>query len=263
MPTDTDKGSFVGCNVLFAALPGITFVWAGLSGENGLSKYFSGILHGEQSGSAMFSTVLFVVTGILMIATAVLGCYGASTDNRCMLISYAMLMGLTLIVQLAAVTVLIKYDVSGVVRGGMITSMDNYYNSEAPTHNESVQFWNYLQSNLKCCGVHNYTEWKTASQAPTVGFIPGSCCEGNHDDFKNCSQAITNDNIKDVEIVSKIIYMNGCLDEYFRYYSMDLLAFCAILLATVQAFGLVYACYMAVNMRSGYLNLEYLSDIFI
>ncbi|CAL8143339.1 unnamed protein product [Orchesella dallaii] len=265
MPSETDKGSFVGCNVLFGALPGIAFVWGGLSGESGLSKYFATILHGDESSSIMFSTVLFIVTGILMVSTSVLGCYGASTENRYMLSSYSVLMGLTLIVQLAAVTVLIKYDISGVVRNAMSSSFNNYYSLDSGTRNESVQFWDYLQSNLKCCGVNNYTDWRSASQAPAFGFIPESCCKPSvdHDDARNCTRFITRDKVKDAALVGEFIYVNGCLDEYFKYYSIDLLAFCAILLGAVQIFGLVYACYLANSLRPGYINLERLSIIFI
>ncbi|ODM87296.1 hypothetical protein Ocin01_19386 [Orchesella cincta] len=65
--------------------------------------------------------------------------------------------------------------------------------------------------------VHNYTDGSTAtSQTSTVGVIPGSDCNGNHDASEHCLQSPTSNNLEGGFFTAKLIYMNGCFAGIFQ-----------------------------------------------
>ncbi|CAL8143337.1 unnamed protein product [Orchesella dallaii] len=259
MVTESEKKTFIGCNTLFGLVAGLVFIGGALNGLHGISKYFATILNGEESTMVMVRMSLFFFTGIFMISTAILGCYGAHTGNRYLLSLYAFVMGLTLILQLAAVTLLVNYDEWDIARNAMNRSLNNYYNLDSTSYNESVQFWDYLQPNMECCGIDNYTDWRNASQAPAVSFIPESCCKpslDHDDDVTNCTRFITNGNLEDAALVEKFIYVDGCIGEYFHDYAIDLVALYAIFMAFFQVFGIVHACCLVIGLRADYRRLE-------
>ncbi|CAL8143334.1 unnamed protein product [Orchesella dallaii] len=258
MVTESEKKTFILCNTLFGLVSGLGFIGGALNGLHGIYKYFATILNGEESTMVMVPTYLFLFTGIFMISTVILGCYGAHKGNW-YLLSLVFAMGLTLMPQLAAVTLLTNYDYRDFVHNAMNRSLNNYYNLNSTSYNESVKFWDYLQPNMECCGIDNYINWRNASQAPAVSFIPESCCKpslDHDDDVTNCTRFITNGNLEDAALVEKFIYVDGCTGEYFGYYAIDLLAFYAIFMACFQVVGIVYACCLVIGLRADYRRLE-------
>ncbi|CAL8143338.1 unnamed protein product [Orchesella dallaii] len=259
METEPNKKCFGGCNVFIGLVAGLAFIGAALNAEHGISKYFAAILHREESTIVVTDNYIFLFAGIFMISTGILGFYGAHMGNRYLLSLYAFVMVLTLIVQLAAVIVFTKYDYRDIVRQATNRSLNNYYDLDSASYNESHQFWDYLQPNLECCGIDNYTDWMNASQAPAISFIPESCCKpslDHDDDVTNCTRFITNGNVEDAALVEKFIYVNGCIDEYFGYYAVDLLGFYAIFLLFFQIFAIGYACVLIIGTRAGYRRLD-------
>ncbi|ODM88722.1 Tetraspanin-1 [Orchesella cincta] len=132
----------------------------------------------------------------------------------------------------------------GMAENIMLNSMGNYYNDGSPSQNVSVQFWDYLQENLKCCGIHGYTDWVAASQAPEIGFIPTSCCMDNAQSSDNvsCTEAITKDKISAVAFITNTIYMDGCLFQYNSSYGIGFLELTAIIAIFCHVCGLITAC---------------------
>ncbi|CAL8100940.1 unnamed protein product [Orchesella dallaii] len=163
---------------------------------------------------------------------------------------YSVLVGLILVIQLGAAIAAYAFqdDVENVLRSGMEKTLDKYYVMDAVGHNDSVSSWNFMQHNLECCGVNNYTDWNLAKEAPVVGFVPESCCIGGA--VGNCTNSITNGT--DFDVASKEIYTQGCLHTYVQSFSIDRLGTVGIVLAVVQVMGVICACMMARSIRFSY-----------
>jgi len=235
-------------NLVFVIL-GVVLVYIGFSVKHGFKQYFSTMLDGEDGGHSIPPTIMIVV-GFIMFVIAFLGCCGAVTENHCMMMLYSVLVGLILVIQLGAAVAAYAFqdDVEGVLRNGMEKSLNKYYQMDAAGHNDSVKSWDFMQYNLECCGVNNYTDWATAEKAPVVGFIPETCCIGGA--VGNCTQSITAQT--DIDVVSKEIYTQGCLHTYVQSFSIDRLGTVGIVLAVVQVMGIICACMMARSIRFSY-----------
>ncbi|ODM96935.1 CD63 antigen [Orchesella cincta] len=237
-------------NLAFVIL-GVALVWIGFSVKHGFKQYFSTMLDGEDGGHSIPPTI-FIVVGFIMFVIAFLGCCGAFTENHCMMMLYSVLVGLILVIQLGAAVAAYAFqdDVEGVLRNGMEKSFDKYYNIDAAGHNDSVKSWDFLQYNLKCCGVDSHIDWANATDAPVIGFIPKTCCIGGG--VENCTNSITKENMNDAALVSKEIYTEGCLHAYVQSFSINRLGTVGIVLAVVQVLGIICACMMARSIRFSY-----------
>ena len=80
-----------------------------------------------------------------------------------MLYTYATLMALILMVEIGlAVTIYIfKGDARDFVSKAMVQGMENYESGAESEHAGVAETWNIIQVDFKCCGVENYTDWKT------------------------------------------------------------------------------------------------------
>ncbi|ODM86689.1 CD63 antigen, partial [Orchesella cincta] len=110
----------------------------------------------------------------------------------------------------------------------------------------------------KCCGLAGHSDWADASGAPTVGFIPDSCCLNRFQRAGTCARKITRGNMDDHYFVSKFIYTEGCLNEFDYYYSVDGLGHFAIAMAVFQLFGILLAAgfLWKGSEENGYQNLD-------
>jgi len=239
-------------NLAFVFL-GITLIWVGFSVKNGFTKYF-GFIIGEEDGGHSIPPTIFIAVGFIMFIIAFLGCCGAVTENHCMMMLYSVLVGIILVIQLGGAIAAYAFqdDVERALSTSLEKSMNEYWNNESPSkiHNDTVTSWNFLQHNLKCCGVHNYTDWANATQAPETEFIPISCCKDG--DFDHCTQTITRANLHEEAEAAKIIYTQGCLPKGIVQVSINNLGTLGIVFAAIEVLGIICACMMARSIRFSY-----------
>ncbi|XP_060571266.1 tetraspanin-3-like [Ruditapes philippinarum] len=174
---------------------------------------------------------IVIIVGVFLFILGCVGCVGACKENKCIL---AVFFSLLLIVLTAEVTAgvcgyVFRKELHKAVNDGLENAV-NKYGNDSSTEKDQID---YLQSELKCCGIMNASDWKTAQQWK-MNMVPSSCC--NVSNITSCDRTIKLDN--------KDIYKDGCLDKLERKFERNLvyIAGVAITFAVIQLLGMICSC---------------------
>ncbi|XP_048777618.2 tetraspanin-9-like [Ostrea edulis] len=137
-------------------------------------------------------SIVFIAIGVFIFLVAGLGLFGACCQNRCMLVTYAILVLILLIIKIVAIALwfTMKGEVEDKVREEMLKSLNGHYTSNMlDSDNEISNSWNYMFLTLDCCAVNPVTgvanDFKQTPWCTTAGTcqqsnadLPGTCCTG-------------------------------------------------------------------------------------
>lgn len=189
--------------------------------------------------SASGAPIVLIAVGVIVFLVAFFGCCGAWKENYCMVTVFAVLMGLIIIVEIAAaITVYIfRGKVTTVVQDSLADMISNYNNS-SPEFKKSVD---KLQQDLKCCGVNSTADWRGFS--PEGNTVPDSCCVKV---TVGCGKGTMSDKSK--------VFGTGCREalEAALKANVKWVIAAALVIAFLQIVGLVFACLLMKGIRSGY-----------
>lgn len=226
------KYLLIAFNLLFAITGLIIFI-VGIKAEIRLSPYIDWT-DGHFYTSA---PVLQIIVGVVIFIVAFLGCCGAFNENHCMIITFAVLLLVTFIAELAI-------GIAGYANHtNLEQSIVRHLNEslkDYPTQPDVKRSWDIMQTDLTCCGVYGPKDWANNTLA-----IPDSCCS---------AQVVTNGAAAACTIDSDTLHKNGCLPKI-----LDLLKDNAYLIggvglgiAFVPLLGVIFACCLARSIRSQY-----------
>lgn len=110
---------------------------------------------------------ILLISGIIITCVSFLGFLGALKENRCLLLTFFLLLFLVMLMELSAACLLLMYE------GEIPKWVEHDLNEglkEAKERNSTstMSDWDLLQRELDCCGVQNRTDWGDK--------VPGSCC---------------------------------------------------------------------------------------
>jgi len=128
-------------------------------------------------GSTYLNTsIILIIIGALMLVVTFFGCCGACTENPCMMYTYGTMLTLILLSLIGvAITVYVfRGDAREVITKTMADSLKNYNEEE---HKGVTETWNIMQSDFKCCGVNNFTDWEGTPAFTNTGDVPDTCCK--------------------------------------------------------------------------------------
>ncbi|KAM8748372.1 tetraspanin-4-like isoform 2-T3 [Acanthopagrus schlegelii] len=111
-----------------------------------------------------------VVTGTIVTCVCYLGVLGCLKENRCMLISFFILLFILMLVELAIASVFLVYsrEIDTYFEKDLMQSLEIYRQSR-PEGNKTIKDdFDAVQHLFRCCGVHGEADWK--------GNVPISCC---------------------------------------------------------------------------------------
>jgi CD63 antigen len=213
------------------------------------------------TGSFAAPPKLFIAIGVIMFLIAFLGCCGAWMENHSMVMAYSVLVGLILVFQLGVgiAAFLLQDNLENLVQKELNATLINYHNQSGTVRDldDIRTSWNILQSELKCCGVNGYKDWKASwgpgALPPGETLVPFSCCIStyNNGTATDCAEEITPQNIDSFK-VDKIIYTDGCMVKALEEPATTRLGIVAICLGVVQLIGILCACLLAKNIRYSY-----------
>ncbi|XP_068418259.1 tetraspanin-9 isoform X5 [Eschrichtius robustus] len=118
---------------------------------------------------------LVIAIGTIVMVTGFLGCLGAIKENRCLLLSFFIVLLVILLAELILITLFFVYmdkvneNARKDLKEGLLL-----YNSENNVGLKNA--WNIIQAEMRCCGVTDYTDWYPVLGENTV---PDRCCMEN------------------------------------------------------------------------------------
>lgn len=219
-------------NLIFA-ISGIGIIVAGsvvLAGINDYSHFV---------GSALLAPpIVLIVAGAIVFIIAFLGCFGAIREVYCMLITFAILLIVILIVELAVgiTGAVVKNSFEMVLKDTLKQSMANYSINDA-----EKEVWDKFQAKLQCCGVDSSDDWSAVT-----GNIPYSCCqemqEGTEPASRHCIDGGKNQNY---------LRRMGCYAKLKdrTHGTTNILIAVGITIAFIEIIGIVLACILASRIK--------------
>ncbi|CAI5648363.1 CD63 antigen [Oreochromis niloticus] len=189
--------------------------------------------------TASAAPIILIGVGVVIFFISFFGCCGAFKENYCMVTTFAVLLSLIVIVEIAAAIVgyVFRNKLSTIVHDS-VTDMISKYKNGTREFTEAVD---NLQQNLKCCGVNSSSDWKGFSSEGNS--VPDSCCKNV---TKGCGKGTMTDTSK--------VYQEGCSAALETVLKNNILwvIVAAIVIAILQLLGIVFACCLMKGIRSGY-----------
>ncbi|XP_064155217.1 CD63 antigen [Anguilla rostrata] len=177
--------------------------------------------------------------GVIIFFVAFFGCCGAWKENYCMVTTFAILVSVIIIIEIAAAIAgyIFRGKLNGILNTGLKDMISKYKNGTA----EIRKGMDDLQQCLKCCGANSTADW--ISFNPNGNSVPDSCCKNI---TKNCG-------LKNMHNKTKV-YQLGCRVALEEALKKNLLwvTVAALVIAFLQIMGVVFACLLMRGIRSGY-----------
>jgi len=231
-------------NLIFF-LAGLGLIIAGAVVQTKFNNYFD-FFGGSFSGAA----ILLIVVGSIIFIIGFFGCCGAYKENYCMTMTFAVLLAIIFILEIAAgiAAYAMRAQARKFVSDALYTAVDKYGESNPGI----MHSWNQAQTDFECCGVKNYTDWIRSTEKPnganlTAGALPDSCCREN---TEGCGAGMA----KNYNSTVMWDADQGCL-QGFEEWVMDniyIVGGVGIGLAFVQIVGIILACCLARTIKKEY-----------
>jgi len=192
--------------------------------------------HFEELTEAIHTLVpatVMIGAGIFFIILGLLGCVGACKEQKCLLGMYFTLLLVILLGLMVAAVLGYVYrsDIEEGVKKNLKKGFQDYGKNGSSVITDEI---NFMQENLQCCGMDNYTDWLNTdwhSKHPTESY-PTSCCPE-----QNCTASV---------------YNQGCYqllrDQFVGH--LAVIGGVAASVAIVQILGMACACLLICHKRT-------------
>lgn len=181
--------------------------------------------------------IVLIIVGIIVFIVAFFGCCGAVKENHCMIITFSVFLLIIFIAELGV-------GIAGYVKHqDLETSIVRHLNEsivQYPNNTEVRNTFDIVQTDLRCCGIYNYTDWGKHEMR-----IPNTCCD---------AQEILDGQIVPCTPDSVHFHGVGCLEKLVAHFQdiAMVLAGVGLGIAIIQLLGVIFACCLARSIRSQY-----------
>jgi len=206
-----------------------------------------------KDGVVLNAANLMIASGVFVAIIGFLGCCGAIKKSECMLLSYAILIFLIFILEIAAgiYTYTKKESVQEDLEEHIKTAIKESYKGVSKADIALTKAVDWFQLNVECCGTTRPDDWKESKWYHETKDknkeVPESCCIKKN---KDCNKG-TITNLRK----NKKIFTEGCVPagKNFVKNHMWKVAGVAIGIAVIQLFGIIFAICLckAIRQNSG------------
>lgn len=188
--------------------------------------------------------IFIIIIGIVIFLISLFGCLGAYKENYCLLITFVILMVVSLLALIAAIIT------AFVMRNQVKHLIEEGFNSTIPKYNQTkkedviTKLWNEVQQDMQCCGSSSSDDWIHNKDLNKTNSVPDRCCTS----FKeNCGEGERVLNTTD-------IYRRGCADKVSDLIFKNVVAVggAAAAIAILQFIGIIFACCLVRALRKEY-----------
>ncbi|XP_063808731.1 CD63 antigen [Pseudophryne corroboree] len=182
--------------------------------------------------------IVLIAVGVVIFFISFFGCCGAAKENYCMVTTFAVLLSLVFLVEIAAAIAgyVFRDKIQGAFQDAITDGMSKYN-----TNNSSREQIDGLQRDFHCCGAANATDWSKYDPYKAGNVVPDSCCKNF---TLGCGKNTSSTNI----------YTSGCATsiETTLKKNVGIVAGVALGIAFFELLGIVFACCLMKGIRSGY-----------
>ncbi|XP_062976005.1 CD63 antigen [Elgaria multicarinata webbii] len=188
--------------------------------------------------SASGAPIVILVVGVIVFFISFFGCCGAMKENYCMVTTFAVLLTLIFLVEIAAAIAgyIYKDKIKSVIDEEIRAEMQQYGNDTTITN-----LLDDMQKNNSCCGATSYKDWFNVTKFSS-GKVPESCCKSNSTTCTTNPSAATG------------VYTQGCATKVETWLRKHIIIVAAVALgiAFFELLGIIFACCLMKGIRSGY-----------
>ncbi|KAJ6654388.1 hypothetical protein lerEdw1_006981 [Lerista edwardsae] len=192
---------------------------------------------------------LFMATGAIIMVVGFLGCLGAATEHRCLLLTFFLVLSTLFLLELVGLLVFVtcrdKFDsyAQSNLKEGL-----KLYKTEGNLRLTNA--WDHVQNEFRCCGVQNYTDWFEVHNGT---WVPESCCLERSSTCKADSttwwKEVRSGTVDHVAFTFR--FLQPCYEKVKRWLgenisAMGIFAACIIV---VQVLGIVFSMLMYCQVR--------------
>nr|XP_004999561.1 tetraspanin-4 isoform X2 [Cavia porcellus] len=150
--------------------------WLGGCGVLGVGIWLAATQGNFATLSSSFPSLsaanLLIVTGTFVMAIGFVGCIGALKENKCLLLTFFVLLLLVLLLETTIAVLFFAYT-DKIDRYAQEDLKKGLHLYGTPGNVGLTNAWSIIQTDFRCCGVSNYTDWFEVYNATRV---PDSCC---------------------------------------------------------------------------------------
>lgn len=188
--------------------------------------------------NAATGAVFLIIIGVIVAIVGFLGCCGAWKENYCMVTTYAILLAIIFILEIAAGAVAYAYKgkLEEVTKKALDEGIKKYFKG-----GEEKKAIDNVQKKFECCGVDGYEDYLNQNTTE----LPESCCR-----TPKCNTTVeAMRSLNNTEI-----YTQGCLKGFEKFLREHLLIVggVGIGIAFVQLIGIVFACCLMRSIKQEY-----------
>ncbi|KAK6313387.1 hypothetical protein J4Q44_G00167340 [Coregonus suidteri] len=173
-----------------------------------------------------------LITGIIMTCVSFLGFLGALKENRCLLITFFILLLILMLVELTVACLLLVYEteIDSFLKKDLTDSLKMSRDSaKGGNSTMNTDDWDIIQTTFQCCGVNNASDWKDKA--------PMSCCSKSPCDIKH-----------------PVYWEAGCYNKLTEWFGKNFLAtgVGVIVLCIIEVLGMCFSMTLFCHIsRSG------------
>ncbi|XP_043242337.1 CD63 antigen-like isoform X1 [Amphibalanus amphitrite] len=195
--------------------------------------------------------ILLIIVGVVIFFVAFMGCCGAIRESYCMTMTFAVLLALIFILELAAgiTAYVLRDDIRTTLNTNMQATMQNYGKDD---YDGVTKTWDGVQMEADCCGAFNYTEWADVEYGKS-GDVPDSCCINS---VEGCGAGVL---LMSPEQAATVVHTRGCVPVMLGvvHDNWVWLTVAAAVLVAVEIVGILLGCCLARSYKyTGYSNVS-------
>uniref|UniRef100_A0A8D0GWL6 Tetraspanin n=1 Tax=Sphenodon punctatus TaxID=8508 RepID=A0A8D0GWL6_SPHPU len=140
------------------------------------SSSFMNILGPVFSSALQFVNVgyLLIAIGAVLVVLGFLGCCGAQKESKCLLILFFSIILIIFIAEVAAAVVALVYTslAENILQATVTPALKTNYGKDPQFTNT----WNATMTEVRCCGLLNYTDFNNSNYFKEHNGYPPQCC---------------------------------------------------------------------------------------
>uniref|UniRef100_UPI00398E4A8A tetraspanin 36 n=1 Tax=Pristiophorus japonicus TaxID=55135 RepID=UPI00398E4A8A len=232
----TSKSVLICLNLIFWAAGGV-LTYVGVI----LLSTFKNYNHFFEDKYTVLPAVGIIGIALVMFVIGIIGCCATLKESRCGL---GLFLFILLIIFAAEVSVFVLgFIYRRQVHEGVTKSMAVVFAKYNGKNSESRAV-DYMQEQMDCCGINNYTYWETMEWFKVNRTVPLSCCKSQ---FSNCTGSPSH---------PELLNSAGC--EVKLEIGLESILSCAMLVilgfAIIQFFGMISIC--VIGCRQKHTNYQ-------